>query len=96
MKHTIEVDCFADFDDDGKIKICTYIGEGSLAPVVFTFDLNEIIRDTLEYFSVPTDIPYIRKDDEDARNMYENIVATLSDGIECAERKYNDLIEAGA
>jgi len=28
--------------------------------------------------------------------MYENIVATLSDSIECAERKYNDLIEAGA
>tara|TARA_Y100000034_G_scaffold45242_1_gene55645 strand:+ start:134 stop:430 length:297 start_codon:yes stop_codon:yes gene_type:complete len=95
MKFTIEVDSYVSFDEVGKLEFAIYLGRDVLEPIVSSFDLNEVIYNALEAFAMPVDSPYIMTDDEEAQKMYENILAALNEGIEYAERKYNNLIEAG-
>jgi hypothetical protein len=92
----ITLDCDVMFNDEGEVEAYVYLGDTD-APVVFSFNLTDILTSNVEMYTVP-DIrhinkPYIREDDMEAHFAISSLTETLKEGAEYIQRLKSEYLD---
>jgi hypothetical protein len=89
---TIGLECDIVFTDEAELEVLLYV-EDALAPSVFKFNLNDILEANVDMFTVPTEPPYIRHDDTDARAALYTLARKLKAGAAYVEELQNKYLD---
>jgi hypothetical protein len=68
------------------------VGDGD-DPIVFTFNLNDILEANIDMFTVPTELPYLKHDDTNARAALYTLARKLKAGAEYVEELQNKYLD---
>ena len=87
----VSLECDVMFSEEGELEVYLYMGEYDHN--VFKFNLNDIIRSNVDMYAVPSDPPYIRHDDMEARDSIYNMLNTLKAGVEYIDELQNKYLD---
>ena len=90
---TISLECDVMFNEEGELEVYIY---GEYDHNVFKFNLKDIIGANVDMFTVPSDPsnpPYLRHDDMDARDSIYNMLNTLKSGVEYIDELQNKYLD---
>jgi len=92
----ITLDCDLMFNDEGELEVYVYLGDTD-APVIFSFNLTDILTSNVEMYTVPdirhSNKPYIREDDMEAHFAISSLTETLKEGAAYAQRLKNEYLD---
>ena len=87
----VSLECDVMFNEEGELEVYLYMGEYDHN--VFKFNLNDIIGSNVDMYAVPSDPPYIRHDDMEARDSIYNMSNALKSGAEYADELQNKYLD---
>jgi hypothetical protein len=89
---TIGLECDVVFTDEAELEVYLYVGDND-ALSVFKFNLNDILKENVDMFAIPTEPPYIRHDDTNARAALYALARKLKAGAEYVEELQNKYLD---
>ena len=89
---TVSLECDVMFNEEGEIEVYLYMGDG-YDHSVFKFNFNDIIGANVDMYTVPSDPPYIRHDDMEARDSIYNMLNTLKSGVAYVDELQNKYLD---
>jgi len=87
----VSLECDVMFNEEGELEVYLYMGEYDHN--VFKFNLNDIIGSNVDMYAVPSDPPYIRHDDVEARYSIYNISNALKSGAKYVDELQNKYLD---
>jgi hypothetical protein len=88
----VSLECDVMFSNEGELEVYLYVGDGD-DPIVFTFNLNDILKANIDMFTVPTELPYLKHDDTDARGALYTLARKLKAGAAYVEELQNKYLD---
>ena len=88
----VNLECDVTFNEEAELEVLLYV-EDALAPSVFKFNLNDILEANVDMFTVPTEPPYIKHDDTDARGALYTLARKLKAGAAYVEELQNKYLD---
>ena len=88
----VSLECDIMFSNEGELEVYLYVGDGD-DPILFTFNLNDILEANISMFTVPTELPYLKHDDIDARAALYALARKLKAGAAYVEELQNKYLD---
>jgi hypothetical protein len=88
----VSLECDVMFSNEGELEVYLYVGDGD-DPILFTFNLNDILEANISMFTVPTELPYLKHDDTDARAALYALARKLKAGAAYVEELQNKYLD---
>ena len=88
----VSLECDVMFNEEGELEVYIYMGNGDDFST-FKFNLNDILEANVNMYTVPTELPYLKHDDTDARDALYTLARKLKAGaayVEELQYKYLD------
>ena len=89
---TVDLECDVMFNEEGELDVYLYVGDGC-DHNVFKFNLKDIIKSNVDMYTIPSDPPYIRHSDIEARDSIYNMSNALKDGTEYTDELQNKYLD---
>ena len=103
---TVSLECDVTFNEEAELEVLLYVEDalavGKLAvaswgstygPIRFKFNLIDILEANVDMFTIPTEPPYIKHDDTDARGALYTLAKRLKAGAACVEELQNKYLD---
>ena len=91
-KMTVSLECDVVFNDEGELEVYLYMGDGD-DHGQFKFNLKDILKSNVDMFTIPSDPPYLRHDDMEARDSIYNMSNALKSGAKYADELQNKYLD---
>ena len=88
----VNLECDVMFNEEGELEVYLYMGDGD-GSSIFKLNLNDIVRANVDMFTIPSNPPYIRHDDMEARDSIYNMSNTLKASIEYIDELQNKYLD---
>ena len=89
---SVSLECDVMFNEEGELEVSLYMGDG-YDHSVFKFNLKDIIGANVDMFTVPSNPPYLRHDDMEARDSIYNMSNALKSGAKYADELQNKYLD---